>query len=130
MISPFDMYFASTPVIAMRSTGCLRFPECPRAGGAGRMIFFKGQKAVLWTRANRDVANQDFSDHGSASYFHRVTSSKQKEAPQALGASRHSGQQFKGGAMVVYPGTRFYHIYCCRSSTSDSYLKRMSFVAT
>src|SRR6516162_3239027 len=62
MISPFDMYFASTPVIAMRSTGCLRFPECPRAGGAGRMIFFKGQKAVLWTRANRDVPDQDFSD--------------------------------------------------------------------
>src|SRR5262245_25452012 len=62
MISPFDMYFASTPVIAMKSTGCLRFPECPRAGEAGQMIFFKGQKAVLWTRANRDVANQDFSD--------------------------------------------------------------------
>jgi hypothetical protein len=40
----------------------LRFPECPRAGGVGRMIFFKGQKAVLWTRANRDVADQDFSD--------------------------------------------------------------------
>src|SRR5215468_2257409 len=62
MISPFDMYFASTPVIAMRSTGCLRFPECPRAGGAGRMIFFKGQKVVPWTRANRDVADQDLSD--------------------------------------------------------------------
>jgi len=44
------------------STGCLRFPECPRAGGAGRMIFFKGQEAVPWTRANRDVADQDFSD--------------------------------------------------------------------
>ena len=26
------------------------------------MIFFKGQKAVPWTRANRDVADQDFSD--------------------------------------------------------------------
>jgi len=26
------------------------------------MIFFKRQKAVLWTRANRDVADQDFSD--------------------------------------------------------------------
>src|SRR5262249_39062195 len=62
MISPFDMYFAFTPVIAMKSTGCLRFPECPRVGGAGRMIFFKGQKAVPWTRANRDVADQDFSD--------------------------------------------------------------------
>src|SRR5215831_16712214 len=62
MISPFDMYFASTPVIVMKSTGCWRFPQCPRAGGAGRMIFFKGQKAVLWTRANRDVVDQDFSD--------------------------------------------------------------------
>src|SRR6516162_1473834 len=58
MISLFDTYFASIPAIAMKSTGCLRFPECPRAGGAGRMIFFKGQKAVLLTRANRDVANQ------------------------------------------------------------------------
>jgi hypothetical protein len=26
------------------------------------MIFFKGQKAVPWTRANRDVADQDLSD--------------------------------------------------------------------
>jgi hypothetical protein len=26
------------------------------------MIFFKGQKAVLRRRANRDVADQDFSD--------------------------------------------------------------------
>ena len=28
------------------------------------MIFFKGQKAVPWTRANPDVANQDFSHMG------------------------------------------------------------------
>ena len=59
------------------------------------MIFFKGQKAVLWTRANRDVANQDFSDHGSASYFHRVTSSKQKEAPQARGLLATLGSSSK-----------------------------------
>ena len=26
------------------------------------MIFFKGQKAVPWTSANRDVAEQGFSD--------------------------------------------------------------------
>ena len=62
MISPFDMYFAFTPVIAMKSTGCLRFPECPRVGGVGRMIFFKEEKAVPWTTANRDVAEQGFSD--------------------------------------------------------------------
>src|SRR5262245_39395128 len=62
MISPFDMYFASIPVIAMKPTGCLRFPECPRAGEAGRMIFFEGQKAVPWIRANRDAADRDFSD--------------------------------------------------------------------
>src|SRR5262249_16278350 len=70
MISPFDMCFASTPVIAMKSTGCLRFPECPRAGGVGRMIFFKGQKAVLWRRANRDVANHDFSRAKFCVAFH------------------------------------------------------------
>src|SRR6266446_837085 len=58
MISPFGMYSASTPVIAMKPIGCLRFPECPRAGRAGRLVFFKGQKAVPWTRANRDVASQ------------------------------------------------------------------------
>jgi hypothetical protein len=58
MISPFDMYSASTPVIAMKPIGCLRFLECPRAGGAGRVIFFKGQNAVPWTRANRDAASQ------------------------------------------------------------------------
>jgi hypothetical protein len=55
MISPFDMHSASTPVIAMKSIGCLRFPKCPRAGGAGRVIYFKGQRAVPWPRENRDV---------------------------------------------------------------------------
>src|ERR1700737_1021461 len=59
MISPFDMYSASTPVIAMKPIGCWRFPECPRAGGAGRVIFFKGRKGVPWTRANRDAAHAD-----------------------------------------------------------------------
>src|SRR6266436_6060716 len=58
MISPFDMYSASTLVIAMKPIGCLRFPECPRAGRAGRLVFFKGQKAVPWTRANPDAASQ------------------------------------------------------------------------
>ena len=55
---PFNMYSASTPVIAMKPIGCWRFPECPRAGEAGRVIFFKERKGVPWTRANRDAANQ------------------------------------------------------------------------
>src|SRR6266446_9183786 len=58
MISPFDMYSASTLVIAMKPISCLRFPECPRAGRAGRVVLFKGQKAVPRTRANPDAASQ------------------------------------------------------------------------
>src|SRR5260370_36806428 len=60
MISPFEMYFASTPVIAMKPTGCLRFPECPRAGGSGRPLCFKRPKAGM--RPNLDVARCDAPD--------------------------------------------------------------------
>jgi hypothetical protein len=58
------MYSASTPVIAMKPIGCWRFPECPRAGGAGRVIFFKGRKGVPWTRANRDDPGAQIIDPG------------------------------------------------------------------
>jgi hypothetical protein len=51
------------------------------------MIFFKGQKAVLSTRANRDVANQGFSD---------LWSSVQEEASRCLTAD-------DGRQMVDHP---------------------------
>ena len=56
MTSPSGMCPASTPVIAMRSSDCWRFPRCPGVGGDGRKIFFKGPKAAPWTLANLDVA--------------------------------------------------------------------------
>ena len=61
MISLSDMCSASTPVIGTKPIGCLRFAKCPKAGGAGRVVFFKGQKAVPWARANRVAASQYFS---------------------------------------------------------------------
>src|SRR5438445_12045247 len=56
MISRSEMYFASTPVIALKSNGCLRFPGCPRAGGGGRTICFKRPRAAPRLRLNPDVA--------------------------------------------------------------------------
>src|SRR5262249_53060669 len=71
MISPFDMYFAFTPVIAMKSTGCLRFPECPRVGGVGRMIFFKEEKAVPWTNSSITGREGDHFDSPGGPSSHR-----------------------------------------------------------
>src|SRR5262249_36728825 len=56
MISPSETYFASTPVIAMKSNGCLRFPGCRRAGGGGRPICSKRPRIVPRMRPNQDVA--------------------------------------------------------------------------
>ncbi len=57
MISPSGMYFGSTPAIAMRSSGYLPFPGCPRAGGDGRMICFEMPNAVPRMRVSLDVAS-------------------------------------------------------------------------
>src|SRR5262245_814832 len=56
MISPSEMYFASTPVIALKSNGCSRFPECPRAGGGGWLISFKRPTDARRMGLNPDVA--------------------------------------------------------------------------
>src|SRR5207247_8165400 len=56
MVSPSDTYFASTPVIAMKPSGCLRLRECRRAGRGGRLIGFRRAKASPPRRPNLDVA--------------------------------------------------------------------------
>src|SRR6516225_11299514 len=49
------MYFASTRVIAMKFSGCLRFCECPRAGRGGRLIGFRRVRASPPKWSNLDV---------------------------------------------------------------------------
>ena len=56
MVCPSETYFASIPVIAMKSSGCLRFRKCPRAGGGGRLIGFRRAKASPPRWPNPDVA--------------------------------------------------------------------------
>src|SRR5262249_61868232 len=56
MISPSEMYFASTPGIALKSNGCLRFHGCPTAGGGGRLICFTRPLAAPRIRPNPVVA--------------------------------------------------------------------------
>src|SRR5258707_12422856 len=103
MISPFGMYSASTPVIAMKPIGCLRFPECPRAGRAGRVIFFKGQKAVPWTRANRDAASQAREVCSDLTAYSATWSSGNGwYALEALGFAEHArGQQGEIGRCLA-----------------------------
>src|ERR1041385_2444827 len=47
------MYFASTPVIALKSSGCLPCRECPRAGRGGQLIGFRRAKASPPRRPRR-----------------------------------------------------------------------------
>src|SRR5262245_59624336 len=56
MISPSEMYFASTHVIGLKSNGCLRFRRCPRAGGGGRLICSKRPGAAPRMGLNPAVA--------------------------------------------------------------------------
>src|SRR5262249_18894359 len=55
-VSPSGTYFASTPVIARKSRGCLRSRECPRAGRGGRRIGFRSGKASPPRRPSLAVA--------------------------------------------------------------------------
>src|SRR5262249_12810314 len=56
MISPSEMYFASTTVIVLKSNGCLRFRRCPKAGEDGRLLRFKRPKVPPPMGLNLDVA--------------------------------------------------------------------------
>jgi hypothetical protein len=67
MISPSEMYFASTPVITLKANGCWRFRDCPRAGGGGRLISFNRPKAVHRMWLTPEIAEFCFTGNDHAS---------------------------------------------------------------
>src|SRR5262249_51707516 len=103
MVSPSETYFASTPVIAMKSSGCLRFRECPRAGGGGRLIGFRRAKASppRWpnldaARARRDLRLRQAVEAGTSETMNRCVKFHQDELRRrVVGKAQET--------MMVYP---------------------------